>query len=90
MVAELYLSYVTLGFPKATLLEATHLIREQYGKLEFGCKQYDHLYELMTHDKKNVQKGEINFTLLGGIGDIRIDQHVSRQLVEEAFDYYLG
>lgn len=90
MVAELYLSYVTLGFPKQTLLQATRLIREHYGKLDFGCKQYDHLYELMTHDKKNIRHDEINFALLADIGDIRIDCHVPRKLVEEAFDYYLG
>ena len=34
---------------------------------------YDELIELMHHDKKN-QNGIINFTMLGGIGDIRINQ----------------
>ena len=28
-------------------------IKENYGAFAFSCKQYDSLYELMLHDKKN-------------------------------------
>jgi 3-dehydroquinate synthase len=41
----------------------------------------------MSHDKKN-QGGNINFTLLGGIGDIRINQTASQDEIEEMLDYY--
>jgi 3-dehydroquinate synthase len=41
----------------------------------------------MTHDKKNVA-GVINFTLLGGIGDIRINQHATKDEIYEALDFY--
>ena len=41
----------------------------------------------MTHDKKNVA-GVINFTLLGGIGDIRIDRTATEKEMHEAFDFY--
>ena len=40
----------------------------------------------MLHDKKNVG-GVINFTLLRNIGDILIDQHVTKESVFEAFDF---
>jgi 3-dehydroquinate synthase len=41
----------------------------------------------MTHDKKNTA-GQINFTLLGGVGDIRIDQTATNEEICEAFDFY--
>ena len=47
--------------------------QEFYGTLDITCDDYDELIELMHHDKKN-QNGIINFTMLGGIGDIRINQ----------------
>jgi 3-dehydroquinate synthase len=40
----------------------------------------------MTHDKKN-SGGLINFTLLAGVGDVRINQNVTKEEVFEALDY---
>jgi 3-dehydroquinate synthase len=40
----------------------------------------------MTHDKKNDRSG-INFTLMGAIGDIRINQHATKEEIFEAFDF---
>ena len=41
----------------------------------------------MTHDKKNTA-GQINFTLLGGIGDIRINQIATQEEIIAALDFY--
>jgi 3-dehydroquinate synthase len=41
----------------------------------------------MTHDKKNIS-GIINFTLLGEIGDIRINQTANRKEIDEMLDFY--
>ena len=41
----------------------------------------------MKHDKKNVA-GTINFTLLGGIGDILINQTATTEEIKEALDFY--
>ena len=51
------------------------------------CNDYPTLLQLMTHDKKNVA-GQINFTLLGGIGDIRINQTCTSDDICEALDFY--
>ena len=40
----------------------------------------------MLHDKKNVN-GVINFTLMGGIGDIKFNQHLTKEDVFESFDF---
>ena len=86
MVAELYLSFVKLKFDKNILLQILAFTKEYYGAFPYTCKQYDRLYELMTHDKKN-SGGLINFTLLAGVGDVRINQNVTKEELFEALDY---
>lgn len=87
LLCELYLSHVKLNFPKEELLRLKYLMKEYYGTFEFSCKQYDVLFELMTHDKKNESK-EINFTLLADIGDIRINQTATKDEIFECFDFF--
>ncbi len=87
IVSELYLSYKICNFPKDKLTQVTYYIKEYYPPFPFTCKDYDQLYEYMTHDKKN-EGGVINFTLLGQVGDVRINQHITKELVLEAMDFY--
>ena len=86
MVAELYLSLVKLRFDKAVLMRVLCFAKEYYGAFPFTCKEYDRLYELMLHDKKN-SGGVVNFTLLAGVGDVRINQTVTKEEVFEALDF---
>ena len=44
------------------------------------------LLDYIRHDKKNVG-GQTNFTLLAGIGQIRLDCHASREQICEALDF---
>lgn len=88
LVCELYLSHVKLNFPKEKLRQTVTFIKEHYGKLNFSCKDYDTLYEFMTHDKKNESSGSINFTLLSNIGEIKINQTVSKEDIFESLDFY--
>lgn len=87
MLCELYLSFIKLDFPKDELLRLKYLIKENYGTFEFNCQHYDLLFDLMTHDKKNDSK-EINFTLLGDVGDIRINQTATKEQIFECFDFF--
>lgn len=87
LVCELYLSYIKTGFPKEEMRRVIHFVREHYGIFRFDCKQYDRLYELMKHDKKNTS-GIINFTLLRGVGDICLNQTADRETIFETFDFY--
>ncbi len=87
MVCELYFSHLKVGFPKDKLRQTIQFIKEHYGVMTFDCKQYDRLYEFMTHDKKN-NAGIINFTLLGEIGDIRINQSATKEEIFEMLDFY--
>ena len=41
----------------------------------------------MRHDKKNTS-GSINFTLLGGIGDVHINQIISDEDIKSSLDFF--
>lgn len=87
LISELYLSYKLCGFPMEKLSQVVYYIKEYYPAFHFDCSDYDTLYELMTHDKKN-EGGVINFTLLAGVGEVRINQAVSKEKIIESLDFY--
>lgn len=87
IIPELYLSFMKCGFPQDVMRQAVNYIRSTYGTLPITCDDYPELIELMTHDKKNTA-GIINFTLLGNIGDIIINQTATTKEIEEALDFF--
>ena len=87
LVCELYLSCLREDFPKDKLRQTTDFIKRYYGVFPFDCKAYETLYQFMTHDKKNTS-GEVNFTLLGGIGDIRINRTAGKDEIFNMLDFY--
>ena len=86
LICELYLSVVRCNFPKDRLRQTVQFIRQHYGCFDIDCKKYEHIYQLMTHDKKNMGD-TINFTLLAGIGDIRINQQATKEEIFEMLDF---
>ncbi len=87
LISELYLSHRVFGFPKEKLQKTVRFIYQNYSALPIDCDDYEHLYEIMKHDKKN-QSATINFTLLADIGDIKINQTVDKDLVFQSLDFY--
>lgn len=87
MIAELFLSVKKCNFPESNYKELTKWMLEIYGKFEISDTDFDLLFQLMTHDKKN-EEGRINFTLLKGIGKIEINQNCNKNLIFEALNFY--
>lgn len=87
LICELYLSCVKTGFPTDKMRQTVRFVKENYGTLPITCDDYEELYAYMTHDKKNMA-GIINFTLLGGIGDIRINQTANKEEIFEMLDFF--
>jgi 3-dehydroquinate synthase len=87
LVAELYLCCVKTGFPQDKMRQTVSFIKEHYGRMPVTCDDYPRLISLMHHDKKNTGT-DINFTLLGGVGDIRINQTATEEEIKEALDFY--
>lgn len=87
MVCELYLSHLKTGFPTDKMRQTIRFIKEHYGTFSFDCKEYERLYDLMKHDKKNTA-GVINFTLLKDVGEIALNQTADKETIFESFDFY--
>ncbi len=87
LIAELYLATTQTDFPTERMRQTVNFIRAYYGSLPITCNDYPELIGLMHHDKKN-RGNEINVTLLGGIGDIRIDQTITEEDIKEALDFF--
>jgi len=88
LVVELVLSHISLGFPSDELQRFAAYVYENYGAFDVTCADYDELLRLMGHDKKNVKAGEINFTLLKKIGEVKIDCTADSDQIKTALDIY--
>ena len=87
LISELYMSARKTAFPTDRMHQTVRFIRENYGTFNITCDDYPTLIELMHHDKKNTS-GIINFTLLGNVGDIRINQTANEEEIKEAIDFF--
>ena len=87
LVIDAVLSHIVCHFDSKLIYRIADYVLKNYGAFHFTCDDYDALLELMRHDKKS-QHGEINCTLLGAPGDIRIDCEIAPNTMKEAFDLY--
>ncbi len=87
MIAELFLSVKKCDFPQKDFEELTEWLLQIYGRFEISETDFEPLFELMTHDKKN-ESGRINFTLLPKIGEIEINQNCDKELIFETLNYF--
>lgn len=86
-VCELIMSHQLVGFPSETLYEVAHFVRDNYGPLNITCDDYDALFELMKHDKKN-EGNEINFTLLSSVGKATLNHSGDKEQIGAVLDIY--
>lgn len=89
MIAELFLSVKKCSFPIEDFQHLTNWLINLYGKFRISENDFDSLFELITHDKKN-ESGRINFTLLSEIGKIEINQNCERELIYESLVHYVN
>jgi 3-dehydroquinate synthase len=87
MIAELFLSVRKCGLKISELNDISAWLIEKYGKFEIQESDFEALYQLMTHDKKNEGK-RINFTLIPEIGKVEINVDCPQELIFEALEYY--
>ena len=86
LVGTLWLSTIKEGFPIAKMRQTVTFIREHYGRPALVCDDYDPLFALLRHDKKNMGD-DIRMVLLSDIGQPKIDVVVEKELLFEAFDF---
>lgn len=87
MIVELVLSHMQLGFDSDMLHRYADFVYSNYGAFHITCDDYPELISLMRHDKKS-NSGEMNFSLLSGVGEIRINCEATEDDVKAALDIY--
>ena len=87
MIVELFLSTKKCNLSKTEIENISSWLLKVYGKFEILESDFNRLYELMTHDKKN-ESGRINFTLIPEIGEVEINQNCDKELILEALNLY--
>ena len=86
MVCALYLSVLRTGFPTECMRQTVAFTRTHYGRPPISCDDYEALYSLMLHDKKN-KGNDIMMTLLNSFGDVKTNQALSKEELFEALDF---
>jgi 3-dehydroquinate synthase len=87
MITEVYLSAKLCGLDIIELNSISDWLLDKYGKFEIQKHDFEALYQLMTHDKKN-EGNRINFTLIPEIGKVEINVDCPKELIIEALKYY--
>lgn len=87
IIAELYLSYKVSGLSEESMIHYANWIKSVFGVHLIEASEYDVLYQLMTHDKKN-EGARINFTLLPEIGKVEINKDCGKELIVESLDFF--
>ena len=86
MICETWISNKVSGLSDALTAEIINKVVVSSGKYKLNVDKAE-LLRMLRNDKKN-SGSRINFTLLGDVGDARIDQTFSEELIFEALSYY--
>lgn len=87
MILEAYLSKEKNLITNEEYQEIKYVLSDIYDKVAFDKKDIENCIELLIYDKKN-EFGSIQFALLQGIGNIKINEKSSNELIYSAFEDY--
>ena len=87
MILESYISWQKELLSEAEYLEIKNAINAVFETIIFEEKDLQPILDLLIHDKKN-EYGKIQFALLDGIGNIKINQEVENVLITNSFEDY--
>jgi 3-dehydroquinate synthase len=87
MILESYISLKKNMISSEEYVEIKNTIKSIFEDIIFEENDMNPILELLIHDKKN-EYGTIQFALIDGIGQIKINQEVENELINEAFEDY--
>ena len=87
MILESYISWQKKLLSEEEYLEIKNSINAIYEIIVFDENDIQPILDLLIHDKKN-EYGKIQFALLDGIGNIKINQEVENELIIKSFADY--
>lgn len=87
MVLESYISLQMGLLSENEYLEIKTTINTIFDKVIFEENDIKPIFDLLIHDKKN-EYGKVQFALLDGIGNTKINQNIDNVLITRAFEDY--
>ena len=87
MICEVYLSNKICGFPEDKMNQVVRYLLHIYPKLNISELDFEKLFDLTRHDKKN-EGVNINFTLLEDFGKIKINTNCTKEDIFETLNWY--
>ena len=87
MILESYISWQKKLLSATQYLEIKNAINVVFETIIFEESDIKPILDLLIHDKKN-EYGKIQFALLDGIGNIKINQEVENELIIKSFADY--
>jgi 3-dehydroquinate synthase len=87
MIMESWISHQTVDLSIDELNSITAIVDSVFSRISLSEGDWKSVKKLLVHDKKN-RDGKVQFVLLNGIADAVIDQSVSEELLDEAFNFY--
>lgn len=87
MILESYISMEKTLISVVEYMEIKKGIKNIFDDIVFEEKDLEPILELLIHDKKN-EYGNIQFALLDGIGQTKLDQAVDNETIDRAFKDY--
>jgi len=87
MIMETWISQRAVGLSIDELTSITATVDSVFSRIFLSEDDWKSVKKLLAYDKKN-RDGNVQFVLLNGIADAVIDQSVSEELLDEAFNFY--
>lgn len=87
MILESYISWQKKLISALEYLEIKEVIKAVFETIIFEEEDINPILNLLIHDKKN-EHGKIQFALLNGIGNIKINQEADNELIVKSFADY--
>ena len=87
MIMESYISWQKKLLRADEYLEIKNSINAIFDSIDFEENDMQPILDLLIHDKKN-EYGKIQFVLLNGIGNVKINQEIENELIIKSFGDY--
>ena len=88
MILESYISKEKNLLTNEEYQEIKYILNDIYERVDFTALDIEKIIDLLIYDKKN-EFGKVQFALLDGIGQIKINQEADNTLIYKAFEDYV-
>ncbi len=87
LICEIFISNKVLNLDLSKMFKIVEFIAINFNSFDIEMDDYEEIYELMKHDKKN-NNNEIRFALISDIGKVEVNQTCDKNNIFQALSFY--